>query len=147
MRRISLALIKGTDNGYLTIPLGKMNMWLLRISARRRKYDRKYRLTERLPSMLKLNITGNLVENFPHRETLMKEKKKIERQAEMLTKRKIRNLIAKLQGFNSDPVGFGGKLRIKYPHQWKQIDWRQVYPAAKFNVSAKFTLKETGLFR
>ena len=143
----SLALLKGTDNGYLTIPLGKNQHVAFKNIRSKTKVRPKISADGTVTFNVKTEITGNMVENFPHRETLLKEKKKIERQAEMLTKRKIRNLIAKLQGLNSDPVGFGGKLRIKYPHQWKKIDWHQVYPAAKFNVSTKFTLKETGLFR
>jgi len=83
----------------------------------------------------------------PHQEILPEDKKVIERQAEALLKRKIETLIGKLQGLNSDPVGFEDKFRIAYPRQWKKIDWYQVYSGAKFNVDIKFTLKETGLFR
>ena len=143
----SLALIKGTDNGYLTVPLGKSEHVAFKNVRSKTKVRPKISAEGMVTFSVKTEITGNMVENFPHRETLRNEQKKIERQAEVLTKRKIRNLITKLQGFNSDPVGFGGKLRIKYPRQWKKIDWRQVYPAAKFNVSTKFILKETGLFR
>lgn len=52
-----------------------------------------------------------------------------------------------IQGLESDPVGFGDKFRIAYPSQWEKIDWRHVYPGAKFVVNTNFTLKQTGLFR
>ena len=144
---LSLSLIKGTDNGYQTIPLGKNQHVAFKNIRAKTKIRPIMTGDGRITFSVRSEITGNLVENFPHREILMKRKGFIERQFEILTKRKIIDLIAKLQSLNADPVGFGGKFRIAYPRQWKQIDWHQVYPAAKFNVSTKFTLKETGLFR
>ncbi len=44
-------------------------------------------------------------------------------------------------------LGVCRKFKIKYPHHWKQLYWHQVYPTARFIISTKFTLKETGLFR
>lgn len=143
----SLALIKGTDDGYLTVPLGKNQHVAFKNVRSKTKVRPKISADGMVTFSVKTEITGNLVENFPHREILMKEKRNIERQAQSLTKEKIMNLLVKLQGLNSDPVGFGGKFRIEYPGLWKRIDWHQFYPAAKFNVSTKFTLKETGLFR
>jgi Ger(x)C family germination protein len=143
----TLAIIRGTDVGYQTIPLGKNEY------AAFKNVVSKTKITPKIFSdgMLTFNVTakirGVLIETVPHREILLKEKLEIERQAEALTKRKIDNLLAKLQGFDSDPVGFGDKVRIEYPRQWKNIDWYKVYPAAKFNVDTKFTIKETGLFR
>ena len=144
---LTLSLIKGTDNGYQTIPLGKNQHVAFKNIRAKTKVRPRISADGTIIFSVETKITGNLVENFPRRYILMKEKREIERQAEVLTRRKIRNLIAKLQGLNSDPADFGGKLRISYPRQWKQIDWHQVYPAAKFNVDTKFTLKETGLFR
>ena len=144
---ITLALIRETDFGYLTIPLGKNKHAAFDNVRSNTIITPKISSDRTLIFNVKTEIRGNLVENIPHRETLVKEKKEIESQAEMLTKRKIENLIAKLQGLNSDPVGFGGQFRVEYPHQWDKIDWHQVYPAAEFNVSTKFTLRETGLFR
>lgn len=143
----TLALIRGMDVGYQTIPLGK-NQY-----AAFSKVHSKTKATPKLSSDgtvtfdIKTNIEGVLVENIPHRDIRSDEKKVIERQAVMLTKRKIENLIVKLQGLDSDPAGFGDEFRIAYPRQWQKIDWPQVYPAAKFNVDLKFTIKETGLFR
>ena len=143
----TLALIRGTDNGYLTVPLGT-NQYASFKNVRSTTKVKPIKSPEgQLIFDVETRISGNLVENMPHRQILLKQKKKIEKQAELLTTRNIRNLIIKLQDINSDPVGFGGKYRIKYPNQWKRINWSQVYPYAKFNVSTKFTLKETGLFR
>ena len=86
MRRISLALLKGTDNGYQTIPLGENQHVAFKNIRAKTKVRPKIAADGRVTFHVKTEITGNLVENFPHRETLMKDKKKIERQAEMLTK-------------------------------------------------------------
>ena len=142
-----LALLKGTDNGYLTVPLGKIPHVAFKNIRAKTKVRPRIATDGTVTFNVKTKISGNLVEDFPRRETLLKDKQKIERQAEVLTKRKIRNLIEKLQGLNSDPVGFGGKIRISYPHQWQSMDWHQVYPTTQFNVSTKFSLKATGLFR
>ena len=144
---LTLSLIKGTDNGYQTIPMGKSKYVAFKNIRSKTKVRPKLATDGTVTFNVKTAITGNMVENFPHRETLGNEQKKIERQAQRIIKIKISNLIAKLQGLNSDPADFGGKLRIKYPRQWKKIDWHKVYPTAKFNVNTKFTLKETGLFR
>jgi spore germination protein KC len=144
---ITLSLLRGTDYGYLTVPIEKNKYAAFKNIRAKTNVSPKISADGGVSFSVRTEISGNMVENFPHRETLMKEKRNIERQAEIETKRSIKNLIIKLQGFNSDPVEFGRKLKIKYPRQWKQIDWHQIYPVAKFNVSTKFILKETGLFR
>ena len=94
-----------------------------------------------------VDTQGAMVETFPHREIGWQEKIEIERQAERLLKRDMENLIAKLQRLNTDPLGFGGKLRIANPREWENIDWNKVYPTADIRVTTSFTVKETGLFR
>ena len=143
----TLALIRGTDVGYQTIPLGENKYAAFENIRSKTKIIPKVSSDGTLTFDIKSNIQGVMVENVPQREILLKEKKEIERQAEALTKRKIENLIAKLQGLDSDPAGFGDKVRIEYPQQWKRIDWYEVFPGARFNVDTKFTLTETGLFR
>lgn len=144
---ITLSLIRGADYGYLTIPLGGSEYAAFTNVQAKTGVQPRIAVDGRVSFEVRIEISGNLAENHPHRETLIKEKKIIESRAEKLIKQRIENLIAKLQGFNSDPVEFGRKFRIKYPRQWKQLDWHQVYPTAKFNIDAKFTLRETGLFR
>ncbi|MBU7005165.1 Ger(x)C family spore germination protein [Phosphitispora fastidiosa] len=143
----TLATIRGTDVGYQTFPMGENNYKAFKNVRSKTDITTKVSSEGILTFDVKSKIQGILVENVPHREILLKEKKEIEKQGEMLIKRKIENLLAKLQGLDSDPVGFGDKVRIEYPGQWKNIDWYKVYPGAKFNVETKFTIKETGLFR
>lgn len=88
-----------------------------------------------------------LVEAFPHRDIDWEAKKEIERNAESILKKDIENLLSKFQSLNTDPVGFGGKVRIDYPKEWEDIDWKQVYPTTEFIVDTKFSVRETGLYR
>lgn len=128
----TLALIRGTNVGYQTIPLGGNKYAAFKNVVSKTKITPKLLSDGTLTINVTTKIHGVMVEKFPRREIMLKEKKEIEKRAEMLTEAKIRNLIAKLQGLASDPVGFGDKFRIEYPGQWKKIDWYLVYPAAKF---------------
>jgi len=143
----TLALIRGADVGYLTMPLSDGKMVALYKIKSQTKINPTVSNTGIITFNVKTKIAGGVVESQPRREISMDEKKKIEKEAEDLTKRKIENLLVKLQGLNSDPVGFGGKYRIKYPQQWEKIDWRQVYPTVRFNIDTEFSIKSTGLFR
>ncbi len=88
-----------------------------------------------------------MVESLPHKEIRWEEKEEIERKAERMIKEESEKLIAKLQGLPTDPVGFGKKLRIAYPREWKTLDWERIYPEAKITVNSSFTITQTGLFR
>jgi spore germination protein KC len=144
---ITLSFLRGTDYGYLTVPVAESKYIALKNVRAKTKVHPKLWADGKISFDIRTEISGNMVENFPHRETLMKEKKGIEKRAAIEINRSIVNLITKLQKFNSDPVEFGRKFKISYPGRWKQIDWHQAYPMAKFNVSTQFILKETGLFR
>lgn len=143
----TLALIRGTDVGYQTIPLGQNKYSAFKNVRSKTKITPKISSDGTVTFNIKTDIQGVLIESVPHQEIDMDEKKVIAQKTEALLKGKIINLIAKLQRLVSDPVGFGDKIRIEYPKLWKNIDWYTVYPGAKFNVDTKFTLKETGLFR
>ncbi|ATW26512.1 Ger(x)C family spore germination protein [Candidatus Formimonas warabiya] len=143
----TLALIRGADVGYLTVPLSKGELVAFQKIKSQTKIEPTVSRTNSITFNIKVKIAGGVVESRPRREISLEEKKRIEKEAEKLTKRKIADLLAKLQNLNTDPVGFGGKLRIKYPKQWEAMDWHQVYPAARLNVETKFSIKSTGLFR
>ena len=94
-----------------------------------------------------MEIIGVLVESLPHKEIRWEEKQAIERKAERMVKEEGERLIAKLQSLPTDPVGFGRKLRIFYPREWKTLDWERIYPEAKITVNPSFTITQTGLFQ
>lgn len=143
----TFALIRGTDVGYLTISLGG-NQHVTFMNVRSKSTITPNMSPGDSPAFnVTVNIHGNLVETFPHREIGWQAKKEIERKAERLIKKDIEDLISKLQSLKTDPVGFGGKFRIAYPREWEDIDWHRVYPTADITVETNFTVKETGLFR
>lgn len=143
----TLALLRGTDVGYLTIPLGRNEHAAFNNVRSKAEINTNILPDESLAFNVVVNIQGDLVETFPHREIGWQQKKEIERRAERLIKTDLERLIAKLQGLNTDPVGFHGKMRVAYPREWEDVDWNQVYPTAEFTVDASFTVKETGLYR
>lgn len=143
----TLALIRGTNVGYLTVSMDDGEI----VSFRNVKSKTEIKPVETgdgTPTFdVASTISGTIVETQPHQEISLQDQKKIQRRAEAQVKRDMERLLSKLQGWNSDPVGFGGKYRIAYPHKWGNIDWHRVYPSAKFNVNTDFRIKATGLFR
>ncbi len=143
----TLALIRGTDKGYLTIPIEKNQHVAFSNVRTTTKITPDMSPGNSLAFTVHVDIQGVLMETFPHRNISWQTKKEIERKAERLIKRDIEKLISKLQGLDTDPLEFGGKVRVAYPREWKDIDWKQVYPNADIEVETDFTIKETGLFR
>jgi Ger(x)C family germination protein len=150
-----LALIRGTDVGYLTVHLGENQHAAFGFSRVRSKTKITPHFSpadQTLAFNLDVEITGGLVDarvraSYPHREIGWEEKQEIERKAERMVKEESEKLLAKLQDLHTDPIGFGGKLRIAYPREWKALDWKQLYPKAKMIVKPSFTIRETGLYR
>ena len=95
-----------------------------------------------------MKISGSLHENQPADLNISpKEIRDYEKRAKNYTKREIEKLLEKLGQLNSDPVGFGDRVRIKYPDFWEKIDWHRTFPEVKFRVETEFTNKTTGVFR
>ena len=140
----TFALIRGTDVGYLTVPLGIKQYASFANVRSKTKITPNMSPDNKLIFNVKVDIWGAMVETFPHKEIGWQDKIEIERQTERLIKRDIENLISKLQSLNTDPVGFGGKFRIDYPREWEGINWNNVYPTADITVDTSFTVKETG---
>jgi Ger(x)C family germination protein len=143
----TLALLRGTDLGYLIIPLGQNEHAAFFNVRSKTKITPELSPGGALTFNVNIDARGVLVESFPRREIGWQEKKELERAAEREIKKDAENLLAKLQRLNSDPIGFGGKLRINHPRVWEETDWREVYPTARFTVRTTFSVTETGLHR
>jgi spore germination protein KC len=144
-----LALLRGTDLGYLTVSLGDAQQETFGFAQVRSKTKITPRLSPdglALIFRVDMEISGVLVESLPHKEIRWEEKRAVEKMAERMVKDESEKLIAKLQSLPTDPVGFGRKLRIAYPRQWKTLDWKKIYPEAKITVNPSFTITQTGLF-
>lgn len=142
-----LALLRGADAGYLTVPWGSGQTAAFRGVTSKTEITPRIGEDGNLAFDVVTMISGTLVESRPHHEIGPEEHNHIQKQAESLTKRQIEALLTRLQSMNADPVGFGGKYRIAYPRRWEPKEWHQVYPASKFNVSTSFRIRSTGLFR
>lgn len=142
-----LAMLLNTDTGYQSIPLGPHR------HAAFKNIRAKTRITPNIDPdgtvvfNIDSRITGVLVEKVPYRAIGLRQRRAIEQQAETLIRENIQNLLAKLQSLNTDPLELGEKYRIARPRQWRDLNWHEVYPTVRFKVRAKFTVKDTGLFR
>ena len=143
----TLALLKGGDVGYLTITMSNGEIVSFYKVKSKTIIDPGVISNGSVSFNIKSSISGGIVETQPRREITLDAMKKIEEEAKALTQRKIENLLVKLQGINSDPIGFGGKYRIENPEQWEKIDWHQVYPGVRYNIQTDFSVESTGLFR
>lgn len=144
----TLCWLKGTSDGYLTIPVdGNGIVAFTGVSSQTKiipVIDDNGILTIRVTTKL----SGSIYETDPHKQEITKQDlNKYEKIAENYSKQRITNLVDKLQSLNSDPVGFGEKFRIKYPGLWEETDWHRVYPNARFIVKTSFNIENAGLFR
>lgn len=143
-----LALLQGTDAGYLSIPYDDHKLVAYSDVGSDSKIEPDITNKGDVSFNITTKITGRVGETLPHKNKITTEQQKVFKQlTERYTKHKLTSLIDKLQGLNSDPVGFGGKLRIKYPQEWEKIDWHEVYPDAKFNVKTEFQIESTNLIK
>lgn len=144
----TLSILKGSKSGFLSVPLGNDKVIGLdqvdSVTSIKPEISKSGTVTFKIDS--KLN--GVLVETNPEIIHLSsKDRKQLEEKVEKYIEKRILGLLNKLQTVNSDPVGFGGKLKMGYPETWDKIDWHKVYPGAKFTVNTDFTIKGTGLLR
>lgn len=144
----TLAWLKGSSNGYLTLPIGENSIvGFINVDAKSKivpEIDAKGVLT----FSVKTDISGSIYETNPRKLGITrKDQLEFEKIAQNYTKNHIDKLLTKLQDLNSDPIGFGEKFRIKYPLLWEKTDWHEVYPNARFKVKTSFSVKRTGLFR
>lgn len=71
--------------------------------------------------------------------------KKYSKEAEDDIKKKVVELLTKLQENNLDPFGFGLRYRAtRLSREGLMDDWERIYPEIKFNVNVRVELKATG---
>lgn len=144
----TLALLRGVQDGYLTIPLPGVGVLSLSNVAAKSKIVPLFDQQENLAFDIKIKMTATIGETIPRKEEVTAaDKKRYKDLVEEFTTAQISNLLTKLQQLNSDPVGFGGHFRVNYPQEWEQLDWHQLYPTARFSISTDVNLKTTGTIR
>jgi spore germination protein KC len=146
----ALALVKEVGSGYQTVPLGMESNQLVAFFETKSKTKIQPVLSSsgQLQFTVKIEISGGLRELHPRNVDITPaEIKHYEKAAAAFAKSQVIKVLAKLQQYNSDVVGFGGKVRVKYPRYWEKVDWHQEFPKARFIVETKFTNRSTGSFR
>ena len=142
-----LSLLLGTKDGYLTVTSGSQLIGFFHVRSKS-KIEPKIERRGNFEFKVTVKISGSLHENQPADLNISpKEIRDYEKRAKNYTKREIEKLLEKLRRLNSDPVGFGDRVRIKYPDFWEKIDWHLTFPEVKFRVKTEFTNKTTGVFR
>ncbi len=65
----------------------------------------------------------------------------------MWLKPRVEGMLRKLQRLNADAVGFGAVLRAQRQDFWRRIDWKKIYPKARFTVVVEARIVQNGMFR
>lgn len=141
-------MLKGAKSGFLSVPQGENKV--SGFDQVNSKIEIKPEISNNgiLTFKIKNNVRGNLADINPEELFIStKDRKVFEGSIEQYITKQTYNLLTKLQELNSDPVGLGEQVRIKYPATWEKINWHEVFPAAKFDVATDFTIKRTGLLR
>ena len=73
-----------------------------------------------------------------------KEVKKLNEHVQEQLRQDCQKLIAYMQSIQSDPIGIGDMVRVKYNSYFKKVDWHTAYKKAKIDVHIKFKLVEYG---
>jgi Ger(x)C family germination protein len=144
----TLAMLKGSTSGYLTVSLDGKVVGYKEVNATSKivpEIDSKGVVTLSITT----NVDGEISEINPRNpEPLtMKDKKELEQRAAAYINGRITKLLDKMRKMDSDPVGFGEKVRIKNPELLKKEKWHAAYPAVSFKVKTNFSINRTGIFR
>ncbi|HEX3048682.1 MAG TPA: Ger(x)C family spore germination protein [Bacillota bacterium] len=144
----NLSLLRGYKDGYLTVPLGSNSLISFASVQARCKVKPRVDSKGELSFGITCNVSGSLRETIPETpELTLAKRREFEERAQVYLTQRVKKLLAKLQKLNSDPIGFGKKVKANYIDYWEKIDWHAVYPAAKMKVKVKFSNRDTGVLR
>lgn len=144
----TLALLKGSTCGYLTVPLKNGEYVAFKEVTAKSVITPELDDNGKVTFGISTKVTGEVVETNPRIMELTEEDKRmITNYAETEIQNRISNLLAKLQSLNSDALGLGEKFRVKYPGEWQARNWRHIYPNCRINRETRFIISRTGLFR
>lgn len=143
-----LSLLREYQDGYLTVPLGSNSLIAYTNVQSKTKINPKRDQKGDLSFEITCNVTGSLRETIPETpELTLKMENKFKDRTQTYLTQSLTKLVTKLQQLNSDPIGFGKKVKANYADYWEKIDWHEVYPTAKIKVKVKFSNRNTGALR
>lgn len=116
-------MIRGTDYAYLTAPIGgKGLVAIFDVHAKTKIFPKKlgngYYIFQ-----INTKAIGLLRETYPKNIPITpKEKRWYEQRMGRYVRLRMERLLVKLRSLKSDPIGFGRKLRARYPQEWERMD-------------------------
>jgi spore germination protein len=98
---------------------------------------------------VKIESEGRISENLAVSEDVFKNEfiKKAENATEKEVERLMKNVINRTQkDYKVDVAGFGNRLRIKYPKEWKKLkkNWDQTFSKVPIRYTVKISIKDYG---
>ena len=99
---------------------------------------------------LTFKLRDELIELEPLSHIIQNEEDllELEQMAERDLEKKLRTVIGKVQKINNtDGLGIGDYVRVKYPSYYKQMSWLNELKNVKFDVSVKFKVSRIGVIK
>jgi len=102
-------------------------------------------LQDRVKVHYDVHMEGNLLEKtFGQNLFDARDIHLIESGANQFLEENAKQMIKKLQQYNTDAMGIGTELRAFHPKIWKKIEWASAFAEAEITVSFHFELRNTG---
>ncbi|GBF74185.1 hypothetical protein PA598K_02517 [Paenibacillus sp. 598K] len=134
------------DGGDLVFPFEGSGDRLITLSTELIKSRKTFaHLQDRLKVHYEVHMEGNLLEKtfgqnlFDERDIRL-----IESGANEFLEANAKQMIEKLQKYNTDAMGIGTELRAFHPKIWKKLHWPDAFAEAEITVSFHFELRNTG---
>ncbi|WP_273226383.1 Ger(x)C family spore germination protein [Geosporobacter ferrireducens] len=103
---------------------------------------------ETLKIEIKLDFKASLDEySEAHNLDNPQAKKELEEAVAQSIQKDCMELLKYLQEIGSDPIGIGEMIRAKHNPYWKNVDWKDIYSTAIFNVEVKLIFEFYGAIK
>ncbi|PGL73225.1 Ger(x)C family spore germination protein [Bacillus sp. AFS055030] len=145
--RALLMIRKQLEETNLAVPCGHNQYISLRITEQKLKTDVKVnnnkafiRIDNSFLAVLDETGCSSNLESF-------KEINNIQKKAGKVVEAQMRDGILTAQNYKSDVFGFGNRLHINNPQQWKKVEnkWRDLFAKADIEVKAKVFIRRKGM--
>lgn len=134
------------DGGDLIFPFEGEDDRLITLSTELIKSRKAFTyLRDRVKVHYDVHMEGNLLEKtFGQNLFDARDIHLIETGANQFLEENAKQMIKKLQQYNTDAMGIGTELRAFHPKIWKKIEWASAFAEAEITVSFHFELRNTG---
>lgn len=99
--------------------------------------------------VLNISVRGQLLEYNGKLDVASEEgQHRLEREIENYIKAEVEDIIKTMQQINADSIGIGRYVRNSMSYNdWKEMDWREVFPTIQVTCNVEAKIRDFGYFR